>query len=292
MERGADDRPALTPAGVSYDANPRYPVVGGAVESGFDPLAAEIIRERPRVVAVDGPAALPWDALAASLADALAAHDVEVELEDARRSFARGTRSSDVRPRPCCPAIPSSRGSSRAISPTWSTWRRSDRVRGTARRSSSAPAARSHSHDRLWYADVPKWLSLERVRKGLAGNVGQPAGENVVRSSGSCSSTGRCSTVTSRSSSRGSIAISTSAIRSNPRSLAGDALRASLRSLAERPFRVRPTFLPGPWGGQWLRRRLGIPTDAPNLAWSYELITPESGLLLGGDEPSRWASSF
>ena len=30
---------------------------------------------------------------------------------------------------------------------------------------------------------------------------------------------------------------------------------------------------------------LGISTDAPNLAWSYELITTESGILLGADDP-------
>ena len=50
-------------------------------------------------------------------------------------------------------------------------------------------------------------------------------------------------------------------------------------------MRTRPTFFPGPWGGQWLREELGISTDAPNLAWSYELITPESGILLGADDP-------
>ena len=69
-----------------------------------------------------------------------------------------------------------------------------------------------------------------------------------------------------------------------PRSLDGESLRRSLHALAEGPFRVRPTYLPGPWGGQWLRRALGITTDAPNLAWSYELITPESGILFGFPE--------
>jgi mannose-6-phosphate isomerase class I len=74
-----------------------------------------------------------------------------------------------------------------------------------------------------------------------------------------------------------------------PRSIEGNALRRSLSALAVRPFRTRPTFLPGPWGGQWLRRVLGVETDAPNLAWSYELITPESGLLLGDSEPAEVA---
>ena len=62
-------------------------------------------------------------------------------------------------------------------------------------------------------------------------------------------------------------------------------LRRTLHGLSGRPFRTRPTFLPGAWGGQWLRRELGIATDEPNLAWSYELIAPESGIVVGSDEP-------
>ena len=80
---------------------------------------------------------------------------------------------------------------------------------------------------------------------------------------------------------------------------AGDALRGSLQALARRPFRVRPTFLPGPWGGRWLLDELGVDEDAPNLAWSYELITPESSVLLDrlevgssccsrGRQPTSW----
>ena len=148
------------------------------------------------------------------------------------------------------------------------------------------PGSALHAHDRLWYADIPKWLSLERVRKGLAGNVGQPAGE--------AGSEQRLLFVDWPMLDRHKQELLPRIDRyldvgdpTTPRSLEGDALRESLRSLAERPFRVRPTFFPGPWGGQWLRRRLGIPTDASNLAWSYELITPESGLLLGGDDSRR-----
>ena len=39
------------------------------------------------------------------------------------------------------------------------------------------PGSALHAHDRLWYADIPKSLSLERIRKGLAGNVGQSSRE-------------------------------------------------------------------------------------------------------------------
>ena len=99
--------------------------------------------------------------------------------------------------------------------------------------------------------------------------------------SGSSSSTGLCSTDTSGRTRTGSTVSSTSPTRPCRARSPATACGRSLAWLSGRPFRTRPTFLPGPWGGQWLRTTLGIETDAPNLAWSYELITPESGILLG-----------
>jgi len=69
-----------------------------------------------------------------------------------------------------------------------------------------------------------------------------------------------------------------------PVGLDGRTWRWALRAMGQRPFRTRPWFLPGPWGGQWLKRRLPFDTsDVPNYAWSYELIAPENGLLLESD---------
>src|SRR5690606_27835972 len=63
-----------------------------------------------------------------------------------------------------------------------------------------------------------------------------------------------------------------------PTAMAGDAFRAALRELAESPFRTRPWFSPGPWGGHFMHGHMRLDPEQPNLAWSLEPITPESGI--------------
>jgi mannose-6-phosphate isomerase class I len=67
-----------------------------------------------------------------------------------------------------------------------------------------------------------------------------------------------------------------------PTFIAGNVLRNALDRMCHNVFRARPWFEPGPWGGQWLKTRLAeLPQDEPNYAWSFELISPENGLVFG-----------
>ena len=269
---------------MSYDPNPRYSLTEGVVEDGFGALADAVVRERPRTLAIDGPAALSWGPLVARLRDALAERDVTTEVVDARNSLAswdevqRRTDASLLHGDPVFGRV--FEGS---LADLFDELPREGRTDGDVL-VIFGPGSALVEHDLLWYADLPKRDSLAAVRRGEAANLGQPIGEAASEQRLLFVDWPVLERHKQELLPQLDLYIDLSEAEM-PRSLAGETLRRSLNELAGRPFRTRPTFFPGPWGGQWLRDVLGISTTAPNLAWSYELITPESGILLGADDP-------
>ena len=270
---------------MSYDANPWYPVTGRQPVEGYDVPVSELAARTPCVLAVDGCSALPWDRIADDIGATLRRAQLSSTTIDIRKSFAPW---DEIRRRTAEAELPDDPVFARIFQGTLADFF-DEPPRPRASRDGDVvlvfgPGSALVEHDVLWYANDPKRHTLAAMQEDEVSNLGQPAGRH--------GSEQRLLFVDWPVLDRHKQAIASRIDRyfdlsdaEAPRSLDGDSLRRSLDELARRPFRTRPTFLPDPWGGQWLRRTLGIDTDAPNLAWSYELITPESGILVGSPEP-------
>jgi hypothetical protein len=266
---------------VTYDPFPCYPVAGGKVKFGSDALAEDLVRTRPAVVALDGPAALPWERVVGRLREALVAAGVACQAVDVRGFLAgwdevrRRTAGSELSGDPVFARLADGSLADLFDGPPRRVARLDAEVTLVF-----GPGSALVAHERLWYLDVPKRLTLQAVQRGQAGNLGQPPGQPGTEQ--------RHLFVDWPLLDRHRDTLVARVDRfvdltdpEVPHWLDGGPLRASLKALSVAPFRTRPAFQPGSWGGQWLRRRLGVQTDAPNLAWSYELVAPEAGLLLG-----------
>jgi mannose-6-phosphate isomerase class I len=262
-------------SGPPYQPNPRYDVVGAGVLRGWQAALAEL-PEATGVLAVDGPWVLDWDAVHTGLAAARP----DLAFVDIRSHLAPWSRIAALDASGPLAGDPHFAALSRAtlgdfFGPLPAP------VGAAGPLVVYGPGAALVAHDVLWYADLPKRYAEAAVAAGTVTNLGQPEGSADTR---------RLFYIDWPVLDRHRDGLAGRIDRwldlqdpTGPVSLSGDALRASAADLTGRPFRTRPTFNTTPWGGQWARRELGFNPEGPNTALGYELIAPESGILLGDD---------
>ncbi|MGW7350860.1 class I mannose-6-phosphate isomerase [Streptomyces sp. NPDC054784] len=275
------------PASRSYDPLPSYRPVAGEVATGWAAPVAGLPRG-PLVLAVDGPAALDWSALADGLADALRAARRTAAPLDVRDRYA-----ADAHERLAAAPVPADdpffTPLSRAdVADLFDSPPRAERPEGDGVVVVYGPGAALCAPDVLWYADLPKRYAEAAVARGalpVGANLGRPAapGDLVrlfytdwpVLDRHRDALAGRVDRW---------IDVQDPAA---PASLDGTAFRATLAHLARGPVRTRPYFNSTPWGGQWAASELGFTPQAGNTALGYELIAPEAGVLVGERDGAR-----
>jgi mannose-6-phosphate isomerase class I len=248
---------------LTYDPEPAYPLARGEIANGYAALAARACTVRG-LLSIDGPFALPWTVLARSLEATLSRVGVPSVFVDVRDRYDARRLDAEL----ARLALDDDPVFARLFDGSIADLVGAVRVdaRPDALTVVYGPGSALAEAEVLWYADVPKAMQLETTPKHEERRLlfaYWPAQDRHLRAHAGAVD-----------------AFLDLSLASEPRLLAADDLHATLASLIRGPFRTKPTFLPGPWGGQWLRRRLGVHADAPNLAWSYELIPPEAGLVV------------
>jgi hypothetical protein len=263
-----------------YDPTPTYVPVGGPVRVGWAALVGTI-PAGCRVVAVDGPAALNWEALAVSVREAGGGAGRTVAFLDIRGEMASWDE-----------VVLRTDGAKLADDPDFAPLASgtiTDLFHALPRITPPAdgvllvygPGAALVEYDVLWYADLPKRFAEAAITAGTARNLGQdphgPPGslKRLFYQDWPLQDRHR-DTVAAKIDQWVD-----AQDMARPTFLDGAALRATLAGLAAQPFRTRPTFNTTSWGGHWAQQRLGVNPDAPNTALGYELIAPESGVLIG-----------
>jgi mannose-6-phosphate isomerase class I len=262
-----------------YEPEPTYPPASGSVRHGWDAVRGALPGPGA-VLAIDGPMMLDWAALLKGIGPLAQVVDMSTATVAWDQVQKRMASVDDLADDPDFATLATGKLAdlfdelpSVTATPAGMTV-----VYG--------PGAALVKHDVLWYADLPKRYAEAETIAGRGRNIGQPAGAPA----------------TTRhlfyidwpllDRHRDSIADTIDLWLdmqdpAAPQLLDGNDLRTSLGWLANRPMRTRPTFNTTSWGGHWAQQRLGMNHSARNTALGYELIAPESGILLGGPGQGR-----
>lgn len=137
--------------------------------------------------------------------------------------------------------------------------------------------------DRLIYADLARWEIQKRFRAHQVGNLGADnahASPALLYKRAFFLDWRAADRLKSQLLPQLDYLLDTNTAE-EPRMISGENFRLGLRTASQQPFRVVPFFDPGPWGGQWMKRKFHLPEGPDNYAWCFDCVPEENSLLLG-----------
>jgi len=277
----------------TYDTTPAFPIATGQIESGYESLARIVcaaVQNGARRVAFDGFGGVPWDHLRTALDARCRALGLTLAWRDVNQ-YLLAEPELDARIEPHLGQGDPIFG--KLFEGGLADFFDPDRLLATREELVDDPvalygagAALAGGQDLLVYVDAPKDIIQRWMREGTATNLG------ARNSAPFTEMYKRAYFVDWPALNRHKAQVLPGIDLfvdiqdpARPAFISGANLRAALDEVARHPFRVRPWFSPGAWGGQWLKQHVrGLDQDVPNYAWSFELIVPENGLVLEGGE--------
>ncbi len=278
-----------------FDTFPNFKISKGIIEKGYSALADIIIADIPkglRILVIDGYHGTQWEEFISGLTKALENHKIIPELINIQSAYLSEEKIKNT----IAPFLGGDDpifGMHFPLGPEYlfDAEKLSElRITASIKRGNKAKdltviygsgSSLIELYDKLWYIDISKDYIQERARNSELTNLG--SNQNV--------SFGNFY--------KRSYFVEWPALNrlkrqilpyldqfidlqnpEEPTSIQGDNFRKALREISTTPFRLRPWFFPGPWGGKFMQGHMGLDPEAPNFAWSFEMIVPENGIII------------
>jgi hypothetical protein len=265
-----------------YDLYPTHPLGDGKIHAGYASLANWIATQK--LVLIDGYAGIYWDALHEALDTELQSQGLRISwhfMQDLQKD--PGVIQELVAPFIGKEGEVWGRKSSLHISDFFESDKLSlafdpaadiNIVIGTG-------AALTHPEAAIIYLDIPKNELQYRMRAGSVANFGAVSATAADEMYKRAYFVDWVVLNDYKRSLLERITIMADTQRPDtPTWIFNTDLLKGIDRLSRSPFRVRPWFEPGAWGGQWLKQQIPqLNQAAVNYAWSFELIVPENGVV-------------
>lgn len=137
-----------------------------------------------------------------------------------------------------------------------------------------------HTGDVLAYAEMPRWEAQGRMRRNGMSNLGARNHElkwNLQYKRAFFNDWPVCDRLKLGLENVGFILDTCKP--GEPKMISREAAARACETALSRPFRVVPFFDPAPWGGQWMKKKMALPEDAPNYGWCFDCVPEENSIL-------------